>query len=388
MQPGQSHSHESPDLLTAGQPKYQGSPTASHLAPDSAVVFKSHSVTEAPSSLTQIAAGLPIRNHTLATTYVPALLVDTASQRQTHGQTLKPGRPPDVDLPHPVGTAGKSMAPLPLSGVPLSAVEEGIDPTSSTTTVANPARGKSMPVAAIQQTSLYAVSRSPEKKVNAFGAVQIAQKSASLSRRASLAAKLQRMADTADTRSIKASRAGSIASSAAPTKKNSIEDVQSMPRAATPLQRKGTSLDKVSKANCNDSSDSAPRAQQTSSAVDSQAADVRRQHLSSLEAVTLTPSSFQHANSPSNNSPHDNNPGPRTARARTAEHPGTMPMHVVARRSSSENAPEIKRTLSDVASEALDAVENMQCPVIAYSQLQIQRKLGDGSIGQVGALLM
>ena len=365
--------------LTAGPLEHQRLPKTSHIAPDSTVVYKSHSVTEGPSSSTQIAASLPIRNHTLGTTYVPALFVNTASQGQTHAQTLKPGRPPNEALPQPMGRAGRSMT---LNGPPLSAVEEGLDPTSSTTTVANPARGKSMPIAVIQQTSLNAFSQSPVKLLNTSAAVQIAQKSASLSRRASLAAKLQRMADNADTRSMKASEAGSPASLAAPTK-GATEDGQSLAHATIPTERKMTSLDKVSRADCKDS---APTTQQTSHAVDRKAADVRRQHLSSLEqAVKLTARSFRQAYSPSNNSPQAGNPGPEVSHAQTAEEPGITPMHAVKQTSSSASESGIRRTLSDAASEALDAVENMQCPIIAYSQLHIQRKLGDGSIGQVYA---
>lgn len=45
--------------------------------------------------------------------------------------------------------------------------------------------------------------------------------------------------------------------------------------------------------------------------------------------------------------------------------------------------PALKRTLSNAALEALDAVQSMQCPIIPYQQLQMHRKIGDGSIGQV-----
>ncbi|KAA6419315.1 MAG: PAS domain-containing tyrosine kinase [Trebouxia sp. A1-2] len=45
--------------------------------------------------------------------------------------------------------------------------------------------------------------------------------------------------------------------------------------------------------------------------------------------------------------------------------------------------PEMKRTISDVALEALESVQNLKCPIISYSQLDLKRKIGDGSIGQV-----
>ena len=46
----------------------------------------------------------------------------------------------------------------------------------------------------------------------------------------------------------------------------------------------------------------------------------------------------------------------------------------------------LKRTISDAALEALESVESLKCPVIEYCQLQIKRKIGDGSIGQVFTL--
>ena len=49
----------------------------------------------------------------------------------------------------------------------------------------------------------------------------------------------------------------------------------------------------------------------------------------------------------------------------------------------SEPAPKLRRTLSDLALEALMAVENLKCPIIEYRQLRFVRKIGEGSIGQV-----
>ncbi len=43
----------------------------------------------------------------------------------------------------------------------------------------------------------------------------------------------------------------------------------------------------------------------------------------------------------------------------------------------------MKRTISDVALEALESVQSLKCPMISYNQLDIKRKIGDGSIGQV-----
>ena len=325
-------------------------------------MFKSHSVAEVPSTSGQTAAGLPIRNHTLGTSYVPALPLDRG---QTPAETLA-GRPPNTNLPEQQGRGAKpALAHVAIRSGPLSVVNTGLYTTSSHNT------------------------QSPVKVLDIFAAVQIAQKSASLTRRASLAAKLQRLAESADTRNIKAAERGSPALSAAPTERNSVEDCQvdSMPRATKPLSKKRISLGKVSSADLEDSQDSGPTAEQTSNAVDSKAADVRRQHLSdSDKASALSSRSRQPADPLPGDSLQCSNTGitfvPRSARS--AEEPGTT--HSVIRRCSSEISPVLKRTLSDAASEALDAVESMQCPIIAYSQLHIQRKIGDGSIGQVGAL--
>ena len=48
-------------------------------------------------------------------------------------------------------------------------------------------------------------------------------------------------------------------------------------------------------------------------------------------------------------------------------------------------AQKMRRTMSKIGLETLEKVESMNCPIIEYSQLEIKRKIGDGSIGQVGA---
>ena len=357
--------------VAPGLPNYERVPKSRHVAPDSAFAFKSHSVHEFPSNSGQIAAGLPTRHHTIATNYVPALLVDKVSLGQPHAQTLQSGRPTSIVMPQQMGSGGKLLGHLPVNNSLLSAVVEGVDDTMSNSTVAKSARVNSMPADVIQQSSLYAPSQSPVKVLSTSAAVQLAQKSASLSRRASLAAKLHRLAEGADTTGVKASECGSPAGA---TERNSIEQSQiwSMPRDETTRPRQRDSLDKVSRADCDDSDDSTPSAQQTSNEVDSKAADVRRQCLLTAVANSTT---LQPADSPSHHSPHSSSTGTELTHARTVEEPGTQAEHV----------PGLRRTLSDAAAQALDVVESMQCPIIPYSQLQIQRKLGDGSIGQVSA---
>ena len=48
----------------------------------------------------------------------------------------------------------------------------------------------------------------------------------------------------------------------------------------------------------------------------------------------------------------------------------------------------LRRTKSKLALDTLASVESMNCPIIDYSQLEIKRKIGDGSIGQVSTTSM
>ena len=48
----------------------------------------------------------------------------------------------------------------------------------------------------------------------------------------------------------------------------------------------------------------------------------------------------------------------------------------------------MRRTKSKLALDTLASVESMNCPIIDYSQLEIKRKIGDGSIGQVSTTSM
>ena len=43
----------------------------------------------------------------------------------------------------------------------------------------------------------------------------------------------------------------------------------------------------------------------------------------------------------------------------------------------------MRRTKSKLGLDTLASVESMNCPIIDYSQLEIKRKIGDGSVGQV-----
>lgn len=43
----------------------------------------------------------------------------------------------------------------------------------------------------------------------------------------------------------------------------------------------------------------------------------------------------------------------------------------------------MRRTKSKLGLDTLASVESMNCPIIDYSQLEIKRKIGEGSVGQV-----
>ena len=45
--------------------------------------------------------------------------------------------------------------------------------------------------------------------------------------------------------------------------------------------------------------------------------------------------------------------------------------------------PSMRPSKSKLSMDTLATVESMNCPIIEYSQLEIKRKIGDGSIGQV-----
>lgn len=351
--------------MAAGLPNNEVLAKANH--PEAGHGLKSRSVGETPSMAAQTAAGLLERYHVLDTNDVSGLLMTQASPRQTDAGSLKSSKPANITLPEQKDCVGKS--PLPLSS--------GLDHSSHTITAH---RGKSIPADVIQRSGLYTP---PVKVLAPSAAVQLAQKADSLSRRTSLAAKLQRMADSADARStrasetsdgisIKASLHASQASSSAHIS-NSSDGYQgmSLPLVAEQyLPKLRNSLDKVSRADAEQGPD--PSAEQTSNAVDSKAAGVRRQHLT---------------NSSDREKSGYSKPLSELILKDSIQNSNTD-LHVVGAQGSgmqAGQAPVLRRTLSDAAAEALDVVESMHCAIIPYSQLQIQRQIGDGSIGQVCA---
>ena len=62
------------------------------------------------------------------------------------------------------------------------------------------------------------------------------------------------------------------------------------------------------------------------------------------------------------------------------------PDRAVPAASAAASVQNMRRTKSKLSMETLATVESMNCPIIDYSQLEIKRKIGDGSIGQVSCL--
>lgn len=355
-------------ILAAGLPNNEVFAKANY--PEAGSGLMSQSVGEAPSMAAQTAAGLLQRYHVLNTNDVSGLLMTQAIPRQTDAGTVKASRPANIILPEHKDGVGKLPPHL----------GSGSDHSSHTITAH---RGKSIPADAIQRSSLYTP---PVKVLTPSAAVQLAQEAESLSRRASLAAKLHRMAESADARSarasessdgvsIKASLHASQASSPAHiTSSSDGYQGKSMPLVAEQyLPKQRTSLDKVSRADAGQGAD--PSAEQTSNAVNSKAAGVRRLHLTSSNNREKSGYSKPLSGMTSEDSIQHSNKDLHVAGAQAAEGSGMQ----------AGQAPVLRRTLSDAAAEALDVVESVQCPIIPYTQLQIQRKIGDGSIGQVCA---
>ena len=52
------------------------------------------------------------------------------------------------------------------------------------------------------------------------------------------------------------------------------------------------------------------------------------------------------------------------------------------------SGPNMRRTTSKLSLDTLASIESMSCTIIDYSQLEIKRKIGDGSIGQVQSTII
>ena len=231
---------------------------------------------------------------------------------------------------------------------------------------------------AIMSSALYALRQEPQQRPPSQPSdIPTLQKTASFSRRASLAAMLlkMRVGDNLSRKSSEVScEAASLMSSA-----NSTDRFQRIGKPpATPTSSTGQGQpmpfivgDKGHQQDVKSNDDRAscgkiPRL--PSEQIDRMAADVRLQRYHGGSTVST-----------SQNSGHSKHSGV------------TISLDAVGLDSLSSNdsashqalQPEMKRTISEVALEALESVQSLKCPIILYSQLDFKRKIGEGSIGQV-----
>ena len=341
---------------------------AGHATPASTLASQSHSVADV--SADRIQSFLPTSQHALGFHHGPVMLTNQGGQGERACTSKSDVLTDAAQVGQPVSNQGQHRFAVP----PLSNCLQEVAASDTASGVTCLTRGQLMPASITNQSSLYAPPIAPVHMLSSSAAVQLADKSASLSRRASLAAKLQQMAANADSRNIRVSDSDSQSPNAAPFECNgyahkTVKSTAFGPESGVPYRamsppKARTSLGKVRTIEHELSPDQS--AQQTTAAVDSQAAGVRRQHLSTIQAASnpehcLIPASPLNTDS-TNASDTGNDIGDSQA-----NHAGHTP----------------KRTLSDAALEALHAVQSMQCPIIQYNQLQIHRKIGDGSIGQV-----
>lgn len=336
-------------------------PQAGHVAPALQLISENDSGAGVPSRSDRIQAVTTTSQHALQF-HAPVVLSDQDGQGH-YAQTPRAGSLTD---PAQSKQSASTHRPYSLAMQLSSTYPKKIAASDTAVEATNRTRGQSI----INHSSLYA---SP-KMLSSPAAVQLADKSASINRRASLAAKLQRMAENADSRNDRACDNGSqpphaehngYANKAVGSTPFSPES--GVPYSATLPPKIRPSFD-VARTTDSETA-SGQSAQQASTAVDSKAASVRRQH---LQIATDPPEHF-----------------PMPASTFTTESPNAIDNvsidnhHDGQQASHAGQTPALKRTLSNAALEALDAVQSMQCPIIPYQQLQMHRKIGDGSIGQV-----
>ncbi len=235
------------------------------------------------------------------------------------------------------------------------------------------AQAQALPADAIMSSALYALRQEPRQPSD----VPTLQKPSCLSRRASLAAMLlkMRVGDDCSRKDSESSEGVSWMSSA-----DSAEHFQRTGESpATPRSSTGQGQTmpfsvggKGHQQGGNITDDRVAReknARLSSEQIDRMAADVRLQRCHGGSMVS-TPQ----------NSGHSKQHGDVSI-----SHDVNADDHLSGNDSASCQAlqPEMKRTISDVALEALESVQSLKCPIISYSQLDIKRKIGDGSIGQV-----
>lgn len=239
------------------------------------------------------------------------------------------------------------------------------------------AQAQSLPADAIKSSALYAPRQELQPRPPSQPSdVPALQKSSSFSRRASLASMLLKMRagdDLSRNSSASSGEAASLLSSV-----NSADHAQRTggPSATTRSstgQGQPTPFSVGGKGHqqgvkfTDDHASKKEKRRLSSERIDRMAADVRlhRYHGGSMVS---TPQNSGHSNGGASIS-HNAGGHDSLSSDDSASHQALQ--------------PEMKRTISDVALEALESVQNLKCPIISYSQLDIKRKIGDGSIGQV-----
>jgi len=238
-------------------------------------------------------------------------------------------------------------------------------------------RAQALPASAIMSSDLYALRQEPQERPPSQPSdVQTLQKASSFSRRASLAAMLLKMRVGDDL-----SKKGSESSSEAVSSMSSANSADHFQRTGEPSATPGSSTGQGQSmpfsvggkghqqgSKFTDERASRKTTRLCSEQIDRMAADVRLQRYYGGSMVS-TPQTSGHSKHGGVSISHDADAHDCLSGNDNASHQALQ--------------PEMKRTISDVALEALESVQNLKCPVISYSQLDIKRKIGYGSIGQV-----
>ena len=227
-------------------------------------------------------------------------------------------------------------------------------------------RGQTLPEGVITHSDVSALHQPPNRSSSQLSAFHTIQKASSVSRRASLANLLHRMStgthppsDTAST------HLSDVASELSPAASSDF---------AQPVDSVGRLL---------------------SSTVSAQLPPSRHlgQHAMVLQPQ-VTSELIAHVAAGSLMATPHNSPtfsAPAAISVNLGHHPslplGNDALHTSSGASQQGRMRPLKRTISDVALKALESVDSLKCPIIEYSHLDIKRKIGAGSIGQVCTLL-
>ena len=226
-------------------------------------------------------------------------------------------------------------------------------------------RGQTLPASLIPHSDVSALHHPPHRSSSQLSAFHIIQQASSVSRRASLANLLHRMSTgthpPSDTASTQLSDAASALS----------------PAASSDCAH---ALDTVGRLLSSNVSSQLPPSRHPGQHAMVQQPQVASEHTPRVAAGSLPAAP--------NNSPLLS--GTTVISVSLGGDPSLLIANDTLRASSSASQQAcvrpLERTISDVALEALESVDSLKCPIIEYSHLDIRRKIGAGSIGQVCTL--